>query len=216
MSKKGVVILPPKGDDNDKLFGETMSMSSLLNQELTSKETMGEIGTLYDYVSDPQVHIKDKINSLLKLHMFFSREILTKPEIEYEAVQIYRVRREAVADLKRLVELLNEYSAVDNFDTEHPLYSKTLNLIMEAILTSVKENVESTQFDSIVREIAISLPLIESRIKNMIVDSTTEDLLAMRENPLMDALNNEKGLFKEYLTHRVAFKEYLNGLDDVQ
>lgn len=216
MSKKGVVILPPKGDDNDKLFGETMSMSSLLNQELTSKETMGEIGALYDYVSDPQVHIKDKINSLLKLHMFFSREILIKPEIDYESVQIYRVRREAVADLKRLVELLNEYSAVDNFDTEHPLYSKTLNLIMEAILTSVKENVESTQFDSIVREIAISLPLIESRIKNMIVDSTTEDLLAMRENPLMDALNNEKGLFKEYLTHRVAFKEYLNGLDDVQ
>jgi hypothetical protein len=210
---KGIVILPSKDKEQESLFGNTIKMKDLLSTQ-PSTDSLGDVGHLYDFVSDPQVHIKDKVNALLKLHMFFSKEILTSETIEWEAVQIYRVRKEAVADLKKLVELLNEYSSVDNFDTEHPLYSKSLNFIMEAILTEVKENTENSQFDNIVRGVAIALPTIESRIKNIIADSTTEDILAMRENPLMDALNSEKDMFKEYLLNRDMFLEYMRGVSD--
>ena len=208
MAKEGIIILGDK--DREKghgIFGETVDIKELLTEP--GSGTLGKVGALYDHVSNPEVHIKDKINSLLKLHMFFSREMLTSPEITIETIGIYRARREAVNDLKRMVEVLNEYSAVDNFDVEHPLFNKSLTFVIEAILVAIKANTDTSQFDSIVREVAISLPTVESRIKNIVQDSSTEEILALRENPLMDSLNAEKSLFKEYLTNRDEFLAYM-------
>lgn len=208
MAKEGIIILGDKDREREHgLFGETVDIKELLTEPGSS--TLGKVSALYDHVSNPEVHIKDKINSLLKLHMFFSREMLTSPEITIETIGIYRARKEAVNDLKRMVEVLNEYSAVDNFDVEHPLFNKSLTFVIEAILVAIKANTDTSQFDSIVREVAISLPTVESRIKNIVQDSSTEEILALRENPLMDSLNAEKSLFKEYLTNREEFLAYM-------
>lgn len=214
MSKKqqnpGIIVLPSDSKDNQPLFGNTISIKDLLSAD--SSESMGEVGELYNYVSSPNIHIKDKVNALLKLHMFFSKEVLTNESLDWEAVQVYRVRKEAVADLKRMIEILNEYSAMDNFDIEHPLYNKSLSFIIEALLTSVKANTEGSQFDHIVRDVAIALPSIEARVRNMIQDSSTEDILALRDNPILDAVKGEKELFLEYVKNRDSFIEYINTL----
>ena len=210
----GIIVLGAKADPNgiSPMYGDTVNFEQLLSE--TDNKSLGDMGFLYDLVSNPETHIKEKINALLKLHMFYSKEVLTSAELTSESVAVYRVRKEAVADLKRLVELLNEYSSVDNFDVEHPLFNKSLTFIIEAILTAIKSNTETSQFDSIVREVAIALPTVESRIKNMVQDSSTEEILALRDNPLMDALNEEKKLFLEYIKHRPNFLEYLGALDE--
>lgn len=205
-TKNGIVVLPSKDKDNvGNMYGDVADFEKLLTKDSTD---LGPMGFLFNLVSDPETHIKDKINALLKLHMFYSKEVLTAAEVTYEAVAIYRVRKEAVADLKRLVEVLNEYSSVDNFDVEHPLFNKSLTFIIEAILIAIKTNTETSQFDSIVREVAIALPTVESRIKNMVQDSSTEEILALRDNPLMESLNAEKDIFAEYLRNRDQFLEY--------
>ena len=172
---------------------------------------------LYDQVSSPNIHIKDKINMLLRLHMFYSKEVLTSANLDNEAVWIYRVRREAVGDLKRMIEVLNEYSSIDNFDINHPLYNKSLSFIIEVILSAVKTHTEIPQFDNVVREVAIALPGVESRVRNMIQDSSTEDILAMRSNPLMDIFQEERELFESYKKNRELFMEYMSskGADGV-
>lgn len=209
MAKDGIIVLGDKDKEKGHgLFGETVDIKELLNEK--GSMTLGKIGALYDLVSNPEVHIKDKINALLKLHMFFSKEMLTSPEITLETVGVYRARKEAVQDLKRMVEVLNEYSSVDNFDVEHPLFNKSLTFIIEAILIAIKTNTESNQFDSIVREVAIALPTVESRIKNMVQDSSTEEILALRDNPLMDSLNEEKQLFLDYVRDREDYINYKN------
>jgi hypothetical protein len=203
-----IVVLPPDDGAPAKNYGNVPDIKILLTDGYVDL-LEPDMAVLYEQVSSPNVHIKDKINLLLRLHMFYSKEMFTSEQIDNETVWVYRARKEALGDLKRMIEILNEYSSIDNFDVDHPLYNKSLSFIIETILTGVKTHTETSQFDSIVRDVAIALPGVEARVRNMIRDSSTEEILALRSNPLMETFEGEKQLFIDFVKYRDEFISYM-------
>ena len=127
-----IVVLPPDDGAPAKNYGNVPDIKILLTDGYVDL-LEPDMAVLYEQVSSPNVHIKDKINLLLRLHMFYSKEMFTSDQIDNETVWVYRARKEALGDLKRMIEILNEYSSIDNFDVDHPLYNKSLSFIIETI-----------------------------------------------------------------------------------
>lgn len=207
MSKNSIIILPPSDDSNNDSSVDSADLFLLLSEDYA--EELGDLHALYEHVSSPKVHIKDKINALLRLHMFYSKSMLAGNNVTGHTVSIYRARKEALNDLQRMIEILNDYTSVDNFDIEHPLYSKSLSMIIELILTCVKANVDTPQFDSVVRDVATSMPGTEARIKRLIEDSTTEEILSMQSNPLMDSYRDNRDMYEQFIKNYDLFQEFL-------
>lgn len=206
---QSIIILPPASDvPTPDEMEASLGADLLLLMSDQYQEELGEMDVLYQHVSNPKVHIKDKINSLLRIHMFYSKSMLAG-NVNVNTVLVYRARKEALNDLQRMIETLNNYTSVDNFDIEHPMYSKSLSMIIELILTCVKSNLEAPQFDAVVRDVAVSMPGVEARIKRLIEESTTEEILAMQSNPLMDAYKESRGDYESYLFHYDDFMEYM-------
>lgn len=201
-----ITILPDSEGDKDSIYSEELDIKAILSGDY--QDNMGSMSALYDYVSKPNILIKDKINMLLRIHMQISKEVLTGGNIDVEAVAVYRIRKEALQDLKRMIETLNEYTSIDNYDVDHPLHVKSLSFIIESILTSVKEHTEVTQFDNIVRDVAIAMPGIEARTRNMVEDNSTEEILSMRSNPVLEKYDGELALFRDYIQNKDEFKSW--------
>lgn len=211
MSKTDITILP-SDTDSVTLHVGAVDFNILLSEDCS--DSLEDLKSLYDLISNPRVPIYDKFDYILRLQMYFSKSLLLEEGITSEDLFVYKTRRLVLEDLEGITRTLHEYSAGDTLDVGHPLFHKSVSFIIEALLMSAKEHLDNQQFDAIVRTVSIAMPGIENRIKKMVSDTSVEDILSLRSNPILEKYADEKRMLIEYLADREEFikwKETVKG-----